>query len=164
MRPGSGNLVIVAYRIDEADRRLIGALRRGGRVTNSELARRLGLARGTVQTRLERLVDAGVVTGWGPDLDPKATDHTVDAFVTLSIAQGAHDRVVAALESIRPVLEVHVVTGAGDLLCRVAARGNDHLHELLQQIVAIDGVIRSQSQLALHTPVRRSLADLIGGS
>ena len=51
---------------------------------------------------------------------------------------------------------------AGDLLCRLAARSNDHLHELIQQIVAIDGIVRSDSQLALHSPVRRTLADLIG--
>ena len=150
------------YEIDDADRRLIGALRRSGRASITELARMTGMARGTVQSRLERLVERGVITGWGPDLDPRATDHTVIAFTTLSIAQGAHDRVVAALSSIDEVLEVHVVTGEGDLLCRVAARSNDHLHDIFQQIVATDGVRRSESQLALHTAVSRTLADLVG--
>lgn len=148
--------------IDGVDREMLGALRRGGRISNSDVARRLGVARGTVQTRLARLVDAGVITGWGPDLDPRATDHAVTAFVTLSIAQGAHDRVVADLEAMAEILEVHVVTGAGDLLCRVAARSIDHLHDLIRAIVAIEGVMRSESQLALDTPVRRTLADLIG--
>lgn len=152
----------MGYRIDDSDRRLIAALRRDGRMSNTDLAALAGMARGTVQSRLARLVEAGVIVGWGPELDPRATDHTVDAFVTLSIAQGAHDRVVAGLAAIPEVLEVHVVTGAADLLCRVAARSNDHLHALLQAIVAVDGVIRSQSQLALDTPVRRTLADLIG--
>ena len=57
---------------------------------------------------------------------------------------------------------MHVVTGEGDLLCRVAARSNDHLHEIFQRIVATDGVRRSESQLALHTAVSRTLADLVG--
>lgn len=148
--------------IDEVDRRLIGALRRGGRMSNSDLARTLRLARGTVQTRLGRLVEAGVITGWGPDLDPRAADLSVTAFVTLTIAQGAHDGVVASLEATAEVLEVHVVTGAGDLLCRLVAHSNDHLHELIQSIVAVDGVLRSSTQLALHTPFRRTLADLVG--
>ncbi len=152
----------MGYEIDTSDRELIGALRAGGRVSNADLARRLGMARGTVQSRLARLVDVGVITGWGPELDARATDHAVTAFITLSIAQGAHDRVVGELESIPEVLEVHVVTGAGDLLCRVAARTNDHLHEMIQRIVGIDGAIRSQSQLALDTPVQRTLADLVG--
>jgi DNA-binding Lrp family transcriptional regulator len=70
--------------------------------------------------------------------------------------------VVEGLRGVPEILEVHAVTGAGDLLCRVVARSNDHLHELIQHIVAIDGVIRSESQIALDTPVRRSLADLVG--
>lgn len=151
-----------SYQIDDTDRRLIGAIRRGGRISNTDLARSLGLARGTVQLRLSRLVDAGVIRGWGPDLDQRATDHAVGAFTTLSIAQGTHDRVVATLAELPEVLEVHVITGQGDLLCRVAARSNDHLHDLIQTIVGIDGVIRSESQLALHTPLSRTLADLVG--
>ena len=69
-----------------------------------------GWRAGTVQTRLARLVDVGVITGWGPDLDARATDHSVTAFITVSIAQGSHDRVVGELERIHEVLEVHVVT------------------------------------------------------
>ena len=149
-------------KMDDTDRRLIGAMRRGGRVSNAELARSLGLARGTVQLRLARLVDLGIIRGWGPDLDPRATDHAVGAFTTLSIAQGAHDRVVEALADLPEVLEVHVITGQGDLLCRLAARSNDHLHELIQTVVGIDGVIRSESQLALNTPLARTRADLVG--
>lgn len=150
------------YEIDAADRRLIGALRRRGRASITELAELTGMARGTVQSRLQRLVDVGVITGWGPDLDPRASDHPVVAFTTLSIAQGAHDAVVRALAGMPEVLEVHVVTGEGDLLCRIVARSNDHLHALIQQLVAIDGIVRSDSQLALHSPVQRTLADLVG--
>ena len=129
--------------------------------TDVAIATRHG-ARHGAESRLARLVERGVIVGWGPDLDARATDHTVVAFTTLSIAQGAHDRVVAALAAIDEVLEVHVVTGDGDLLCRVAARTNDHLHEVFQRIVATDGILRSESQLALQTPVARSLADLVG--
>ena len=51
-------------------------------LSNTDIARTLGVARGTVQSRLARLLDTGVITGWGPDLDPRATDHPVTAFVT----------------------------------------------------------------------------------
>lgn len=152
------------YEIDDQDRTLIGAIRRAGRVSNADLARTTGMARGTVQSRIDRLVEKGVITGWGPDLEPRSTDRSVVAFTTLAIAQGAHDRVVAALEQIPDVLEVHVVTGGGDLLCRVVARSGDHLHEVIQSIVGEDGVLRADSQLVLHTPVTRSLADLVGQS
>ena len=145
-------MVESSYHIDALDRELIGVLRRGGRLSNSQLARETAMARGTVQSRLARLVDTGVITGWGPDLNPRATNHPVTAFATLSIAQGSHPRVLASLAKLPEVME-----------CRMAARSNDHLHELIQSIVAIDGVIRSDSQLALQSPIQRTVADLIGG-
>jgi len=149
-------------RIDETDRTLIGALRENGRATITELARSTGLARGTVQSRLVRLTESGVIIGWGPELAPSTTGYEVVAFTTLSIVQGTHDAVVAGLRDVPEVLEVHVVTGGGDLLCRIAARSNDHLHELIQQLIAIKGVARTDSLLALSTPVTRTLADLVG--
>lgn len=150
------------YQIDDIDRRLIGALRRGGRLSNSDLARAVHLARGTVQSRLVRLIEGGIITGWGPDLDRRAADFDVLAFTTLTIAQGAHDRVVAALTATTEVMEVHVITGGGDLLVRLVARSNDHLHDVIRSIVETDGVLRSSTQLALHTPLHRTLADLVG--
>lgn len=153
----------MTYQIDDQDRRLIGAFRSPRRVTITEVARMTGMARGTVQNRLARLIERRVVTGWGPDLDPRATRYHVTAFVSISIAQGAHEQVVGALEAVPEVLEVHVITGGGDLLCRVVARSNDHLHQLIQEVVAVPGVQRTSSQLILHTALSRTLADLVGG-
>lgn len=150
--------------MDATDRKLIGALRAIPRATNSQLARALGLARGTVQARLTRLIEAGVIDGWGPDIAPEASEFPVLSFTIVSISQGALERVVAGLETIPEVLEVYVTTGRGDLLCRIAARSNDHLHEIIQGLVALDGVARTDSQLVLATPVRRTVADLIAGA
>jgi len=124
-------------------------------------SRATGLARGTVQTRLARLIDTGAITGWGPELATAATGHSVTSFTAISIAQGALDAVIAGLRLLPEVLEVHVTTGQADLLCRIVARSNDHLHELVQTIVAIDGVVRTDSQLALAAPIHRTLADLV---
>lgn len=151
----------MAYIPDQSDRLLIKALRKGARATITELAKETGLARSTVQLRLARLEARGVIDGYGPDLSPAHAGHGVTAFTTLSIVQGSHDRVVANLREIPEILEVHVVTGEGDLLCRIAARSNDHLHDLLQAIVGMTEVGRADSQLALSSPVRRSIADLI---
>ena len=146
---------------DQSDRQLIGALSNGARATITELAKQTVMARSTVQLRLARLEDSGVIEGYGPDLSPALAGYGVTAFTTLSIVQGSHDRVVANLAAIPEVLEVHVVTGEGDLLCRIAARSNDHLHDVLQTIVGMAEVGRADSQLALSSPVRRSIADLI---
>lgn len=147
--------------IDETDQRIIVALRRKPRASVSELSRLLSLARGTVHTRLNRLEHRRVITGYGPDLHLGAAGYPVRAFTTLSIAQGHHDRVVQQLRSIAQILEVHTITGPGDLLVKIAARSNDHLHEVLQEISSIAEVSHSTTQLALASPVLKSGADLL---
>lgn len=147
--------------IDETDQRIIVALRRRPRASVSELSRLLSLARGTVHTRLDRLEHRGVITGYGPDLDLATAGYPVRAFTTLSIAQGHHDRIVEQLRRIPQILEVHTITGPGDLLVKIAARSNDHLHEVLQVISSIAEVSHSTTQLALASPVLKSGADLL---
>ncbi|HEX4658306.1 MAG TPA: Lrp/AsnC family transcriptional regulator, partial [Streptosporangiaceae bacterium] len=105
--------------IDELDARLIDLLAAEPRVGVLEASKRLGVARGTVQARLDRLQSRGVITGYGPDVDPAALGYRVTAFVTLEIRQaGGHDPVTARLALIPEVLEAHTITGAGDMLCR----------------------------------------------
>jgi DNA-binding Lrp family transcriptional regulator len=120
-----------------------------------ELSRRLGLARNTVQARIDRLQDAGVVAGWGPLVDLKALGYSVLAFVTLEIAQGQEAAALAELVAIPEVLEIHKTTGPGDLVCRVVARTNDHLHTVLETVLAAPGVRRTTSSLALNSPKLR---------
>src|SRR5580693_10085966 len=92
--------------IDQLDHALIELLTRRPRVGVLEASRRLGVARGTVQARLDRLQARGVITGYGPDISPAALDHGVMAFVTLEIRQaGGHDSVASQLAAIAEVLE-----------------------------------------------------------
>lgn len=151
----------VSIRLDGSDARLIAALRRNPRASITLLARVTNMARGTVQTRLARLEERGAITGHGPDLSAATIGYSVTAFVTLSINQGGHDRLVERLGDVPEVLEVHVITGSGDLLCRLTAQSNDHLHELIQQVVSMPEVSRTDSQLALSSPISRTVADLV---
>ncbi len=148
--------------IDELDARLIELLAAEPRVGVLEASRRLGVARGTVQARLDRLHARGVVTGYGPDIDPAALDHAVTAFVTLEIRQaGGHDPVAERLAAIPEVLEVHTITGAGDMLCRVVARTNADLQRVIDAIVGAAGVVRASTVIALATPVPYRVLPLV---
>jgi DNA-binding Lrp family transcriptional regulator len=140
--------------IDELDARLIELLTRRPRVGVLEASRRLAVARGTVQARLDRLQARGVITGYGPDISPAALDHGVMAFVTLEIRQAAgHDPVVARLAAIPEVLEAHTITGAGDMLCRVVARTNADLQRVIDALVGVPGVVRTATVIVLDTPL-----------
>src|SRR5262249_11449246 len=118
-----------------------------------------GVARGTVQARLDGLRDRGVISGYGPDVDPAALGYEVTAFITLEIRQaGGHDPVAERLASIPEVLEVHTITGAGDMLCRVVARTNADLQRVIDAIVDVAGGVRGSTMIAPATPVAYPVA------
>lgn len=124
-----------------------------------ELSRKLGVARNTVQARLDRLQSAGIVAGYGPVIDLKAMGYGVPGFMSLEIAQGQESAVIDALADIPEVLEVHKITGPGDLLCRVVARSNEHLHAVVEAVLRAPGIVRTTTSLALNSPVMRMHPD-----
>lgn len=148
--------------IDVLDGRLIRALADTPRAGIMELARQLGVARGTVQARLDKLVSRGVITGFGPDLDLPALGYQVLAFTTLEIAQGRLEDVVAHIEAIPEVLEVHAITGPGDLHCRLVAHTNDHLQTVINRILEVQGIVRTSTVIALTTQVAYRTLPLVG--
>lgn len=148
--------------IDELDARLLSLLAAEPRLGVLECSRRLNVARGTVQARLDRMIARGVVTGFGPDVSPAALGYDVTAFVTMEIRQVAgHDPVADRLALIPEVLEVHTITGGSDLLCRVVARSNADLQRVIDLIVDVRGVLRTSSTIALDTPVPYRVLPLV---
>src|SRR6202030_4237865 len=149
-------------RVDHLDAALIELLAAEPRVGMLEASRRLRVARGTVQARLERLQERGVITGYGPEVDPAALGYEVTAFITLEIRQpGGHDPVAERLAAIPEVLEVHTITGTGDMLCRVAGRTNADLQRVIDAIVGAAGVVRTSTVIALATPVPYRVLPLV---
>ena len=136
--------------IDSLDAQLIGLLDAEPRVGVLELSRRLGVARGTVQARLDKLAARGVLRGFGPEIAPAALGFGVTAFVTLEIRQRyGHDAVAGHLTVIPEVLEAHTITGSGDLMCRIVARSNADLQRVIDQVVGYEGIVRASTIIAL---------------
>ncbi|SFC98105.1 DNA-binding transcriptional regulator, Lrp family [Nocardioides terrae] len=134
---------------DALDVALLRALHEHPRAGDLELSRTVKVARATVQSRLRRLDEAGVVRDWAPTLDVSAAGFAVHAFVTLEIAQGALDEVTADLAAIPEVLEAHVTTGAYDVVCRVATASHAQLQDVLVRIDQSPSVRRSVSVVIL---------------
>jgi DNA-binding Lrp family transcriptional regulator len=156
--PGTGQTA----QFDGLDAKLVTLLAEQPRIGVLESARRLGVARGTVQARLDRLQARGVITGFGPDVDPGALGFVVSAFVTLEIAQGAgRDGVVTHLRGIPEVLQVHTVSGQGDLLCRIVARSNADLQRVIDAVVAYPDIRRTATVIALATPIPYRVLPLV---
>ena len=120
--------------MDQLDVALVEAMREHPRVGDLELSRITKVARATVQSRLAKLERAGVISGYGPDIDLVAAGHPVLAFVTLEIAQGMLDAVTDELESLPNVLEAYVTSGTADVVCKIAATSHEDLQATLLHI------------------------------
>jgi DNA-binding Lrp family transcriptional regulator len=150
--------------IDQLDARLLLTLRAHPRIGLLEVSRRLGVARGTVQARLEKLQGRGVITGFGPDVDPGRIGYPVMAFVSLEIVQGRLDDAIAGLRRVPELLEAHGVTGEHDLLCRVVARDNGHLQDVINGMLHTGAVQRSMSTVSMSRQIPYRVEPLIGAA
>ncbi|MHB1786311.1 MAG: Lrp/AsnC family transcriptional regulator [Acidimicrobiales bacterium] len=149
--------------LDGIDRRLIATLANSPRAGLLALAREVGIARNTAQAHLDRLMAAGVITGFGPDVDLTQVGYGVSAFVTVDIAQGRGPGVVEALRGIDEVVEAAMTTGPSDLVCRVVARDNDHLGLIIERIVEVPGITRTTTALVLATRIGLRKLHLVTG-
>lgn len=139
-------------RIDQLDADLIDLLTDFPMLPVMECARRLGVARGTVTSRLARLHDAGVIQGIVPRIQPAGFGYTLVAFCAVEIVQKyGHDPVANALEAAIPeIIDMYTVTGSSDLQLRVVARTPEDLQDIFNRINTVPGVARTSSAFALH--------------
>lgn len=136
--------------LDPLDLKLLLELVRNPRAQISELSESLGVARNTVQSHLKRLQRAGVVRESGRDIDLAALGYDVQAFVTIEVSHRELDGVISGLRTLHQVLEVHEISGRGDVWCRMAATDTQQLQQALRAVLRIKGVIRTETVLALH--------------
>ena len=150
--------------IDELDARLISTLRANPRVGLLEVARRLGVARGTVQARLAKLEARGIVTGYGPEVDPGAMGYAISAFVFIELNQGRLAEAVELLADVPEVLEADAISGPQDLVCRVVARDTEHLQDLVNRLLATPAIQRCTSHIVLSRQVPARTGPLVAAA
>jgi Lrp/AsnC family leucine-responsive transcriptional regulator len=122
-------------RIDETDRRIIGALSEDGRMSFAELGRRVNLSAPTVAERVQRLQRQGVITGYRAELDPRAFGYPLTAIVRVKPAPGQLKRIPQLAAEILQVGECHRITGEDCFFLKVHLRSIEELSEVLDQFV-----------------------------
>ncbi|MER8723663.1 Lrp/AsnC family transcriptional regulator [Mesorhizobium sp. M0833] len=141
--------------LSDADQALLSLLRINARASTAELARRLGVSRTTVQSRIERLEQRGIITGYGVRLSPDYEQGLVRAHVLLTVTPKLADKVVRSLQALAQVRTLHSVSGNFDMIVVVEAPSIRDLDTLLDQIGAMDGVERTSSSIILSTRIDR---------
>jgi Lrp/AsnC family leucine-responsive transcriptional regulator len=138
--------------IDEIDRRILALLQGNARMTQTEVAKVVGLAASAVMERMRKLEARGVIQGYVALVDPHVIDQRMLAFVAVrtNVVGDAEREVAARLAAIPEVLEVHYVAGEDCLLLKMRARDAEHVGLLLRnQVSAIPGVSSTRTTIVL---------------
>lgn len=135
--------------LDDLDLRLIGLLRDDARLPNATLARRLGVSRGTVQNRIDRLVQAGILLGFTVRLRSDAASGAVRAIMAIELRAAEARQVVAALRRMPEVGRIHSTNGRWDLIVELDTPDLAALDRALTAIRALKPVANSETSILL---------------
>jgi len=137
--------------MDGLDRRLLALLREDARASIASLAKKLGVARGTVQNRLSRLEHDGTVVGYSVRLKPQVEEHRIRALMTIAVEGNRIDVVIAALRGDPAVGALHSTNGRWDIVAELRADSLASFDQVLGRIRQLDGISSTETSLLLST-------------
>ena len=140
--------------LDDTDRALLGLLARNARAPATELARKLNLARTTVQARIEKLERSGVIKGYTVRTET-APGSTIRAYVLIQVEPRHAAAVGARLQKMKEMESLHTTSGRFDLAAQIGAPDTQQLDEALDRIAMVEGVKGMETLVQLATKVDR---------
>jgi Lrp/AsnC family transcriptional regulator for asnA, asnC and gidA len=127
--------------IDEVDSSILRLLRQNARMSFTEMARKTGISDATIQHRLKRMRERGIIERLTVIANPEATGYAVTAIMLVQTDTEKHDEAKKALSELPEVSEVYSVLGEYDLFVKVWAKGLEELNRIINDhIRAIDGI------------------------
>ena len=137
--------------MDDIDRQLIAVLRDDARTPVATLAKRLGVSRGTVQNRIDRMLREGAILGFTLRLPPDSEPHRVRAVMAIAVEGERSSAVVAALRGFPEIEAVHTTNGRWDLLAELSADSLAAFSRALDGIRQIKGIATTETSILLAT-------------
>ena len=141
-------------KLDELDQQLLAALRTDGREPVATLARRLGVTRATVNSRLDRLVQSGTVLGFTVRVREEDDPRSVRAISLIEVEGRSTDDVIKKLRGLPEIHSLHPTNGGWDLVAEIRTRSLGNFDRVLGQIRSVDGVVNSETSLLLTSVLR----------
>jgi DNA-binding Lrp family transcriptional regulator len=137
------------FDLDDTDRALIAALKRDGRAPTTQLAKRLNLSRATVQARIDRLRDRGVIKRFTVEVTLATQDDTVAAVMLIALKGAMSRAVIRELRKMPEIVMLNSTNGGWDLVARIEAQDLRRFDRVLREVREIDGVVNSETCLLL---------------
>lgn len=146
-------------KIDELDRKILNIITKNARIPFKDVAADCGVSRAAIHQRVQRLIDAGVITGSGYNVNPKSLGYNISTYVGIKLEKGSlYKEVVPQLEQIPEIVECHFTLGPYTLLVRLFAKNDEHLMQLLNnKIQEIPGVVSTETLMSLEERIQREI-------
>jgi len=142
---------------DETDRQIISSLLEDARISQRALARKLGIAQGTVLNRIRRMEEAGIIKGYSVILDPAQMGWSMTIMAGLRIVKGRMIDVQKKIAADPRVFAVYDVTGEWDSMVLARVKDREDLDNLTKTVFTLDGVSRSFTHVVLNTVKEESM-------
>ena len=146
-------------KIDKLDRKILSILSKNARIPFKDVATECGVSRAAIHQRVQRLIEDGVITGSGFDVNPKSLGYSTCTYVGLNLERGnMYKKVVERILLIHEVVECHFTTGPYTMLLKLYAKDNEQLMDLLNnQLQSIPGVVSTETLISLEQSVKREI-------
>lgn len=137
--------------MDDLDRRLIALLRDNARTSVATLAKKLGVARGTVQNRVAKLERGGTIAGYTLKIKPQIDGRHVVALMTIAVSGNAAESVLRTLRADPAVQALHTTNGRWDIIAELRADTLEEFDKVLRRIRLVPEIAHSETNLLLST-------------
>lgn len=146
-------------KLDQLDKKILCILSANARIPFKDVATECGVSRAAIHQRVQRLIEEGIITGSGYNINPKSLGYTTCTYVGLNLERGSmYKEVVSRLKNIPEIVECHFTTGGYTMLLKLYARDNEQLMDLLNnQLQTIPGVVSTETLISLEQSIKREI-------
>ena len=146
-------------KIDNLDKKILSILSKNARIPFKDVAAECNVSRAAIHQRVQHLIEAGVITGSGFDVNPKSLGYSTCTYVGINLEKGSmYKDVVEQLKHIPEVVECHFTTGPYTMLVKLYARDNEQLMELLNgKLQSVHGVVATETLISLEQSLKREI-------
>ena len=146
-------------KIDSLDKKILNILSQNARIPFKDVAAECGVSRAAIHQRVQHLIENGVITGSGFDVNPKSLGYSTCTYIGLNLERGSmYKNVVARLNSINEIVECHFTKGSYTMLIKLYAKDNEQLMDLLNnKLQTIPGVVSTETLISLEQSIKREI-------
>ena len=147
------------YQIDNLDKQILHALMENARTAYAALAKRFNVSAGTIHVRVEKLKQAGIITGTQLSINTKRLGYDVCCFIGINLNNARdYPETLIKLEALEEVVEAYYTTGNYSIFIKVMAKSIDHLQDvLINKIQAIEAIQSTETLISLQNPISRTV-------